>query len=444
LKTFISGWGLNNLAATNLVSFTTNNQENTDLFHSRHKFIPRGLGRSYGDAAQLTGGNTVFLEDDSSYSLEEKNGVLSVSAGVSFDFLIRELVPKGWFLPVVPGTRYITVGGAIAADIHGKNHHRDGSFGNFVLSFELLTPKGKINCSATHNSELFFATIGGMGLTGLILNARISLIKVETSLIKGEVIKFKNIYDLLEVFDRYDKKYRYSVAWIDMLAKGKNLGRSILSLGDHARTSDLEFSAGKDPLSYSAKQKINVPFYLPSQTLNKVTTSIFNRIWYLKDKKHSKKFISIPSFFHPLDGVKNWNRIYGKQGFIQYQFVVPEHRSDFLVEVLKQCSKRQIPIFLAVLKKMGKSSGGLLSFAKPGWTLTLDIPVHTSNLELFLNYLDDEVIANEGRIYLAKDSFLNPKKFTLMYPNSEEFCRLRAAYGFTNFIESDLSRRISI
>lgn len=444
MKSRISGWGLNNFSYTNLITFEKTNKRNYQLFNSGSNFIPRGLGRSYGDAAQLTGGDTVLSGDTTGYILDEENGILNVSAGADFDFLIRELVPRGWFLPVVPGTRYITVGGAIAADIHGKNHHRDGSFGNFIYSFELLTPNGKISCSAFDNTELFFATIGGMGLTGLILSAKIELIKIETSLIKGEIIKFKNINDLLIGFKDYDEKYKYSVAWVDLLAKGNSLGRGILSLGNHAKTSDLNSKSASDIFYYRANQKISIPFYLPTGTLNSLTTNIFNKLWYLKDKKQSKKLFSIPSFFHPLDGIKNWNKIYGKQGFLQYQFVVPDTRSEFLIEVIKKCSNQKIPIFLAVLKKMGASNGGLLSFGKPGWTLTLDIPMRTPNLENFLNDLDEDVVANEGRIYLAKDSLLNPTKFNAMYSNSEKFRALRTKGSFNNFIQSDLSRRLSI
>lgn len=427
-----------------MIDFIFDDKQNIDLFEHSSKFISRGLGRSYGDAAQLTGGKTIRLQTPNFYQLDKENGILEVSANCSINYLIKEIVSMGWFLPVIPGTRYVTIGGAIAADIHGKNHHQDGSFGNFVVNLDLLTPNGKIKCSKSANSELFWATIGGMGLTGLILSAKIKLIKIDSSLISATIKKFKNIYTLVEYMSSHDVNVKYSVAWIDMLASGSHLGRGILSVGDHAKFEDLPSKLKEKKFNYSAEQKINVPFYFPSKVLNQYTTKLFNEIWYLKDKKESKKILTIPSFFHPLDGVKNWNRIYGKLGFIQYQFVVPIHEVDFLINVLSEFSKRGIPIFLAVLKKMGKSNEGLLSFAKPGWTLALDIPVRISGLEAFLDELDEKIIARAGRIYLAKDSLLNPKKLEKMYPKLNEFKRIREKHNLKAYLESDLSRRLGI
>lgn len=444
LKKLISGWGLNSFSFTELIDLERTDVNSDNIFDRASKFIPRGLGRSYGDAAQLTGGRTVCLQSDISFKLDEATGQLEASAGCSLDFLLKKLVPNGWFLPVVPGTRYVSIGGAIAADIHGKNHHNDGSFGNFVLSLDVLTPRGKITCSPNHNSELFWATIGGMGLTGLILSAKIKLLKINSSYILADIKKFKNIYDLLEFVGSNDTNYKYSVAWIDMLAKGNNLGRGILSAGNHAEVAELTRSRVKKKFNYNPKQNFSVPIYFPAKTLNKYSTGFFNKLWYFKDKKDSKKILTIPSFFHPLDGVKNWNKIYGRSGFIQYQFVVPTDEIDFLIYVLKQFSQRKIPIFLAVLKKMGESSKGLLSFPKPGWTLALDIPASTTNLEGFLYELDEKVIERNGRIYLAKDSLLNARRFEKMYSNLNEFKRIREMYGLNDYIESDLSRRLTI
>lgn len=408
--------------------------------------IAYGLGRSYGDTPlNLNSGVLLTTKLNRFISFDEKNGVLECEAGVSLEEIIKFFLPKGFFLPVTPGTKYVTVGGAIANDVHGKNHHVDGSFSNFVIDFKLLLASGEIvNCSREENSDIFWATIGGIGLTGLIISARIKLNKVETAYYDVTYEKAKNIDHALELFMQSDDKYQYSVAWIDCLATGKSLGRSVLMRANHAKIKQLDSKKMTSPLKIVEKRKLNVPFNLPSVMLNSMTMKLFNKLYYGIHKNISK-IVDYDSFFYPLDAIMNWNRMYGKRGFVQYQAVFPSALGrDGLVKMLERLSSTGRSSFLAVLKSSGEEGQGLLSFPKKGYTLALDIPIKNNSLFPFLKELDEIVINYGGRVYLAKDSVLSPDHFKIMYPRWREFVEVKRRIDPYNYFSSSMAKRLKI
>jgi decaprenylphospho-beta-D-ribofuranose 2-oxidase len=372
--------------------------------------IPRGNARCYGDAAL---NDTVISTLALKHFLEfnEINESITCESGVLFSDVLEFIVPKGFFLPVTPGTKFITVGGAIAADIHGKNHHIEGCFSEFVSEFKLLTtPQEIVTCSRTKNSELFWETIGGMGLTGIILSATFKLKPIETSFIKQESIKAKNLDEVFKIF-KTTKNSTYTVAWIDCLKKGKHLGRSILIKGEHAVASDLNKKQLEKPLKLHSSGKLKIPFFFPSFVLNTFTVKVFNILYYFKQfKKATKRIVHYDSFFYPLDAIHKWNKIYGKNGFIQYQFVVGKDQSKAAMkEVLQAISKSGQGSFLAVLKLFGKgNTNAFNSFPVEGYTLALDFKVNKKVLKL-IPVLDAIVLKYGGRVYRAKDSCSNPK-----------------------------------
>jgi FAD/FMN-containing dehydrogenase len=351
------------------------------------------------------------------------------------------IVPKGWFLPVTPGTKFITVGGAVASDVHGKNHHVDGCFSHHVLEMDVLTSSGEtITCSPTENVDLFEATCGGMGLTGVITRVKFDLKKIETSYIKQKQIKAENLDEVISLFDEY-KNYTYSVAWIDCLKKGKHFGRSILILGEHAKFEDLDASKKSDPLTLPKKKQITFPFNLPSWVLNTLTVKIFNALYYGKNiKKETNNVVSYEPFFYPLDAILHWNRGYGKKGFVQYQFVLPLEAKDGLVAILKEISDAGMGSFLAVLKIFGEQDS-LISFPKEGYTLALDFPVRNGLLE-FLDRLDEIVLKYGGRLYMSKDARMKPSVLEAGYPRLEQFKSIVRKYNGNNKFCSEQSERL--
>jgi decaprenylphospho-beta-D-ribofuranose 2-oxidase len=317
----LAGWGRTAFTQTKVDECLVGDVQ--QLVKSTSQLIARGLGRGYGDCAVSGGGTTVV----STRWDEQKSvgGVAEISAGTSLESVMREIIPTGWFVPVSPGTRFVSVGGAVASDIHGKNHHADGTFGSHVHSLTVVTADGSETiCSPVQNPELFWATVGGMGLTGIITKVKFSLIPIETAFIRSEKSRFGDLDSLMSAMIIADRKFRYSVAWIDMLAVGKKMGRSVLSCGDHAKLNELD-SKPDDPLHYSAKQRVSAPKKVPGGLLNRASVAAFNELWFQKSPRKNRIGIeSISNFFHPLDGVKNWNHIYGPSGFVQYQFVVPD------------------------------------------------------------------------------------------------------------------------
>ncbi len=403
-------------------------------------FIPRGNGRCYGDASLAL--NTIStLKFDKILSFDTEKGMLECQSGLTLDKILEVIVPKGWFLPVTPGTKFITVGGAVASDVHGKNHHVDGSFSNHILEMEVVLSNGEIIiCSRTEHTDLFWSTCGGMGLTGLITRVKFDLKKIETSYIRQKQIKAKNLDDILNLFDEY-KHYTYSVAWIDCLKKGRHFGRSILILGEHAKMEDLPAKKKKDPLKLPSKKQINFPFNLPSFVLNQFTVKAFNFFYYLKNtRREINNVVSYEPFFYPLDAILHWNRGYGKKGFIQYQFVLPLESKQGLIEILKKISDKGMGSFLAVLKVFGKQDD-LISFPMEGYTLALDFPVRKGLFE-FLDELDKEVLNYGGRIYMSKDARMKPGVLQGGYKQLPDFIDIVKKYNPQGKIRSVQSERL--
>ena len=408
-------------------------------------FISRGLGRSYGDASLNRNGGVIRFERLNRFlAWDASRGVVECEAGVTFEDLLRHFVPRGFFPSVTPGTKQVTIGGAIAADVHGKNHHRDGSIANFVEELRLLTGRGEeLNCSRTENSELFWATIGGLGLTGAILSARIRLLPIQTAWIAADYRKADDLDEALDLFAE-DSEHRYSVAWIDCLARGSELGRSILIRGDHARQEDLTAPQRDGALELPRRRRRSVPINLPGWTLNPYSVAAFNQVFYERHRDE-RKLVDYDSFFYPLDSVANWNRIYGRRGFLQYQLVLPTTGSrSGLIEVLDRLSASRMPSFLAVLKMFGKGNEAPLSFPMPGATLALDLPNRGEPLLSLLNELDEIVLKHGGRVYLAKDARLSATAFRAMYPRAVEFERVKRSVDPDGTYSSSLSRRLGL
>jgi decaprenylphospho-beta-D-ribofuranose 2-oxidase len=409
--------------------------------------IARGLGRAYGDAAQNAGGAVLDMTAlDRIHEIDAVNGLVTCDAGVSLHRLMQVLLPLGWFVPVTPGTRYVTVGGAIGADIHGKNHHGSGSFSRHVRAVELLTGDGETRLVTPEDEpELFWATAGGMGLTGVILAATVRLLPVRTSLMSVDTERATDLDDLMARLTATDHRYRYSVAWIDLLARGAKTGRAVLTRGDHAPLDALPPRARRDPLAFRPRRLPAAPRLVPEGLLGRTTVGLFNEFWYRRAPRERRGQLQrLSAFFHPLDGLPEWNRIYGRGGFVQYQFVVGHGQEETLRAVVKRLSVRGCPSFLAVLNRFGDGDPGWLSFPMPGWTLALDIPAGLPGLGALLDELDEEVAAAGGRVYLAKDSRLRPELLARMYPRLDDFRSLRARYDPRGAITSDLARRLAL
>ncbi|MEI6047769.1 MAG: FAD-binding oxidoreductase [Bacteroidota bacterium] len=410
-------------------------KELSHILEKNEKLIPYGNGRSYGDSALSD--NLICVKQYNYFlGFDENNGILNCQAGVLFSEILDVFVPKGWFLLITPGTKYITVGGAIACDVHGKNHHVAGSFSDSVIEFTLMLPDGSTkSCSHEENSDLFKATCGGMGLTGIILDARIKLIPIKSSMINQVSIKTKNLKETFDAFNQF-KDYPYSVAWIDCLAKSKNLGRCILTVGEFADDGNL---------AYSGSSKISVPFSFPSFVLNNLTVKIFNTLYYGKAKTGiSKQKVSLDGFFYPLDAIDHWNRIYGNNGFTQYQFVLPLEKSfEGLSKILSQIANSGKGSFLAVLKLFGQGNSNWLSFPTEGYTLALDFKIESGLFEL-LNDLDKIVLEYGGRFYLTKDVRLSGKTFEAGYKDIDKFRKLRDKFNMSEKFNSLQSERIGI
>ena len=402
-------------------------QEIKNYVKGTSPFIARGYGRCYGDAS-LSANTLSTMAYNRILSFDEEKGLLECQSGLTLDRILEVIVPKGWFLPVTPGTKYITVGGAVGSDVHGKNHHIDGSFSAHILEMDVIGKNGELfTCGPQLNSDLFWATCGGMGLTGIISRVKFDLKKIETAYIKQKQIKARNLEEVLDLFEEY-KHYTYSVAWIDCLQKGSSFGRSILILGEHAKKTDLPVKLQDKPLVLPKKGQIRFPFNLPSWVLNTFTVKAFNFLYYGKNfKREIDNVVSYEPFFYPLDAVLDWNKGYGKKGFIQYQFVLPLEAKQGLIEILNRISDKGIGSFLAVLKVFGQQND-LISFPKEGYTLALDIPVR-DGLFPFLDELDQIVLKYGGRLYMSKDARMKPEVLENGYPRLKEFKEIVKKYN---------------
>lgn len=397
--------------------------------------IPRGMGKSYGDSS-LSSKILSTLNLNKVISFNSESGILVCESGLIISDILNDIIAKGWFLPVTPGTAFLTIGGCLASDVHGKNHHIDGSISNFVDSFTILLGNGEIiECSRLLNNDLFTATCGGMGLTGIVLTIKIKLKKINSNFIKNKTIKSRNIKELLWHIEE-NKKSPYSVAWID-----SNMGtienfKSVLFLGDHENSGFI---------SENSKQKeIYVSENFPSFILNKYSMKIFNKLYYLKQKQYFINKINLKKYFYPLDRLKNWNNLYGQRGFLQYQFVIPkENALSNLNRIFNIFNKNNEYSFLTTLKSMGDKNKNLLSFPQNGYTVTQDFK-YNKNIAKLIQYADTMIADFGGKIYLTKDALLKEKIFKKTYINWYEFENIRDKYHAIGSFQSFQSKRIGL
>ena len=438
----LSGWGKYPLINSKIHTPTHENKIQK-IFQfpeqrTRNMQIPRGLGRSYGDSA-LSSQVISSSKLNRFVHFDDSNGLLTCLAGVTLAEIIDVFVPRGWFLPVTPGTKFVTIGGAIASDVHGKNHHLDGCFSEHVRSLKISISENELlHCSKEENQEIFYATCGGMGLTGMILEATIQLIPIQGPMITEKTIKTQNLEETLELFDAHFGS-TYSVAWIDCLSQGEQLGRSLLMLGEH---SDKPFDK---TINEKKKPSLSVPFDFPSFILNGSSVKAFNHFYYNRvQQKSIIQEVHFDKFFYPLDGIHNWNRIYGKNGFTQYQFVLPKEGGlEGMTKILRKISDSKRGSFLAVLKALGKQNCNYLSFPFEGYTLALDFKMDNTLLS-FLDELDELVLAYNGRIYLAKDARMSEHMFKSTYPQWKKFEQVRQSTGASQHFNSLQSLRLGI
>jgi FAD/FMN-containing dehydrogenase len=406
-----------------------------ELITKQHESVlVRGMGRSYGDSANaLNVLQTTYINHFIEF--DKATGKLTAEAGITLREILEVIVPSGWFLPVTPGTSYVTLGGAIASDVHGKNHHISGTFGQHVMSLNILLGTGEVvTTSPQHHADLFHATCGGMGLTGVIISATIQLLPIKSSLISQKTIKADCIEEACEVFES-NSDATYSVAWIDCLSKGKSLGRSVIMLGEHSEQGGLDVDI---------RQKVSVPFSTPSALLNSLTMKAFNTTYWHKSKHNVSQTVGLMPYFYPLDAVGEWNRLYGKKGFVQFQCVVP--KLDGVVNMrrlLTEISNSGEGSFLAVLKQFGIANQNLLSFPTEGYTLALDFKFSEAAITT-VKKLEDMVVEMGGRIYLTKDAVMQESTFKATYPTWQKFEAVRAQYGAAGKFSSAQSKRLGL
>ena len=443
----ISGWG-NCPTESCLVTRPESRRElNAAVASSEFSScIPRGLGRSYGDSALNREQGVISLQRlNRLLAFDDVTGIVECEAGVSLHDLVQTFLPRGWFLPTTPGTQFVTIGGAVAADVHGKNHHVDGSLGNFVESFELLTADGTVrHCTPAAAPDLFWATVGGMGLTGVIISVRLRLVPVESAYCRVTYQRCLNADQLLEQIAATGSEHRYSVAWVDGLARGSGLGRSVLMSGNDAAAADLPATLRRRPLALPQHGTRSIPGYCPGWTLNAWSVKAFNAAYYAAHPDR-QTLVDRQKFFYPLDHVQDWNRIYGRRGFVQYQALFPHQTSrPGIVRLLERISASRRASFLAVLKSSGAADPGWLSFLYPGHTLALDFPNTGADLRPFLNELDRIVLDHGGRLYLAKDAMTSAATLAEMYPRLPDFRELKAKIDPQGRFASSQARRLGM
>jgi decaprenylphospho-beta-D-ribofuranose 2-oxidase len=444
----LSGWGRSSPSRARVVRPSSSVEVEklvAELAGSGEPLLARGLGRSYGDAAQC-GGGTVFDCRGLTETLQiSSEGLCRASAGVSVADLLSVSVPAGWFIPVTPGTRQVTLGGAVASDVHGKNHHVDGSFSAHLSSLELVTPAGRLTCGPTEAAGAFNATCGGMGLTGVVTELTFQLFSIESSLLRVDTERASDLEACLAILAERPEDYRYSVAWVDGLSSGRNLGRAVITRGNHARAEELPTKAKAEPLSYRPSERLKVPFMPPVTPLSRPSIKVLNELWFQRAPRQRRTtFESIASFFHPLDAVRDWNLAYGPHGFTQYQFVVPFGAESVLRQTFERLAQAGQPPFLVVLKSFGKEAAGHISFPRQGWTLALDLPLGRPGLGEVLDGLDELVAGAGGRVYLSKDSRLTPELIETMYPHLPEWRQELESLDPGGAFTSDLSRRLGL
>lgn len=413
----------------------------------RRGVIARGLGRSYGDPAQNGGGVVLDMNALSGITaFDRTNGEVTVLAGTSLGDLMRWLIPEGWFVPVTPGTRHVTVGGAIANDIHGKNHHVVGSWGRHMRAMTLATPAaGLVRVTPDDDPDLFWATLGGVGLTGIIVDATFSLERIATSSIVADTDKTTNAADVMDLMTASDTDYEFSVAWIDLSSVGSRLGRSVLEQGRFATLDELPAEQRDDPLEYTPRELLTMPFVAPRGLLNPLTVKALNEGWYAKSpKKRRGRLLTIPWYFHPLDMFVHWNRGYGPSGLLQWQVVVPLGAEETMHRIIAELAVAQVASMVNVLKRFGPGDPGFLSFPIEGWTLSVDLAAENPRAGAVLDRIDQWVLDAGGRHYLAKDSRMRPETLAGGYPRLDEFRAVRARVDPERVLISDQARRLGL
>lgn len=442
----LAGWGrLPHVSA--LQSCPATAAEVTAAWATPGRRISRGLGRAYGDAALPVAGGFALstLGLAKMISFDEPSGVLVAESGVSLAEIIEVFLPRGWFLPVVPGTKFVTLGGAVAADIHGKNHHVDGTFGAHVVWLDLLLPAGgSLRCSAGQEADVFRATIGGMGLTGHIELVAIRLRRVPSAWCKVRTLRGRDLAHTLELLAQNDGSYRHTVAWMDCVAVGDRLGRGVVMLGNEADPAELPPKAASTPHLLPPKAKFAVPFDLPGCVLGPFTVGAFNAAYYALAKE-TERLVDFENFFFPLDAIRDWNRIYGRRGFAQFQAYFPDATAQSgLHACLAAISRSRQASFLAVLKRSGPANDFPLSFLDLGYTLALDLPGPAKTLAPLMAELDGILATHRGKVYFAKDAFVSPSLVPAMYPRLDEFRRLQRTLDPSRVMRSLLSTRLNL
>ena len=434
-KESLSGWG-NNINVNSNIYLPKNNDDITNLYKKGIALnsITRGLGRSYGDSS--LDNSIISLKNYEKYiKFDNELGTLECSSNYSLNEILKLIVKKGWFFNVTPGSKFITIGGAIASDVHGKNHHLDGSFCDYIFSFKIITSQGILyNCSKEENLELFQASCGGMGLTGIIVSAKIKLLKIKSKIINTEIIKTKNLEQTIKSFKKFNAN-KYIVAWIDALAKNEHMGRSVIFIGNHSDEGDLNFFE---------KIKFSIPKIFPGFLLNRYIIKAFNKFYYFIHKNNKKIKQSLNNFFYPLDAIGSWNNLYGKEGFIQIQILITEKNfEEVICKTLEFFQKKKQFSFLTTLKELGIGNENYLSFPSKGYTLTLDLKMN-SNLKTIYEEFELLLAQYKTKVYLTKDSFMSKKYFEDTYKKLNKFKEIKNKYDPLNVIKSFQSRRLGL
>lgn len=434
-----TGWGRTHSSSSKCYEI---NEVNQSLFDEYQNGLVIGLGRSYGDSSVNSNGLYLKLNNTKKIEIDPVQMIATCSADVTIGDLERASIVKNFFPPTVPGTEFVTIGGAVASNIHGKSHHISGSFGKSVHEISLLKSNTEIVklYPTGETSHFFWATVGGMGLTGAILEVKIKLEKIETAYVTVEEKRARNLKELISLINDFDSRYQYTVAWIDL--SGDYSGKGIVSGANHANLKSLSTIKRKNPKKIKKPKKINLPNFFPSWLVNKSTVTLFNFLWYKRPLVQGIRHIQ--PFLHPLDSLLNWNRIYGKKGFIQFQFQVSDNELQFVTRILDLMKQHEVVSFLGVLKKFGAADNSILGFPSPGWTLAVDVPATKTD---FIKELQNQIsglVKAKGRVYLTKDSILSKNQFQLMYPNHKEWSSIKKEMDPKDFWQSDQGRRLGL
>ena len=439
MKIHHSGWGRTNKSEGKIFE---PEEFNLNLCSTEKSGLAVGLGRSYGDSSINSEGVYFSNSSNKNIEIDKESMVATCESGATIGELERAAIANGLFPPIVPGTEFVTIGGAIASNIHGKSHHSAGSFSSCVIEITLLTSLGNILIlnKNKENKELFWATLGGMGLTGIILTAKVKLIKIESSFVNVEEKRAQNIDEIFKIISEFDEKYLYTVAWVDL--SGNYAGRGKVSGGNHASYSELPPKIQRNAVQIDYPKNFTLPDIFPSKTINRITVSVFNKIWFSKPLTNG--YVNIRAFMHPLDSVKKWNRIYGKNGFYQFQFSIPFGAEYFMKSILLDLKHLNIASFLGVIKKFGESDASFLGFPSPGWTIAIDIPSNIPGIKEWMLEKNSEIGQIGGKIYLTKDAILDSSNFSLMYSRVDDWKEIKKSIDPSNFWQSNQGRRVGL